>query len=151
MQVSVLMTGRWTESQTRKVGAAVEALNAVLIQQKFIDAIAALDPQKYFANTLHKPKEIAQLISKDKMCVISAKIWVPPFWKRFSSAVAFESKNMINLRNSYVNNATVLTLGATLLHEMLHEMGYSHDFWSTKRRPYSVPYAIGNLVSTWKE
>lgn len=151
MKISVLTVGKWSDAQVRKVGEAVEALNAILANPKFIEAVEALDPQKYFSGTIHKPVTIAKILAKPVNNMIHVSVWNPPFWKRFSSAIAYESNGRINLRNSYISNGKVLDLAATLIHEMLHTVGYGHDFWATKRRPFSVPYAIGHLVSNWKE
>lgn len=151
MKISVLTVGKWSNSQVAKVGQAVEALNAILAEPKFIEAVEALDPSKYFSGTVHGPKQIAQILAKSENMMIHAAVWNPPFWKRFSSAVAYESNGRVNLRNTYIANGKVSDLAATLIHEMLHTVGYGHDFWNTKRRPFSVPYAIGNLVSNWKE
>lgn len=36
---------------------------------------------------------------------------------------------------------------SNLAHESTHVMGYVHDFKSTKRRPYSVPYTVSAAFS----
>lgn len=151
MKISVLTVGKWSDAQVKKVGEAVEVLNKILANPKFIEAIEALDPNKYFSGTLHGPRQIAQILSVDSNQMIHAAVWNPPFWKRFSSAIAYESNNRVNLRNSYIANGRVLDLAATILHEFMHSIGYTHDFWNTKRRPYSVPYAVGRLVTIWRD
>jgi hypothetical protein len=47
---------------------------------------------------------------------------------------------------NYFYSMTVNELAAHFVHEWLHKIGYDHDFKSTARRPYSVPYAVGDLV-----
>ncbi|GAB1376833.1 hypothetical protein MASR1M48_16850 [Lactococcus petauri] len=39
----------------------------------------------------------------------------------------------------------------TICHEQLHKLGFGHDFSSTKRRPYSVPYSIGTVCAELAE
>lgn len=38
------------------------------------------------------------------------------------------------------------SVAANMMHEWMHKIGFDHDFKSTSRRPYSVPYAVGELV-----
>jgi hypothetical protein len=33
-----------------------------------------------------------------------------------------------------------------VVHEYMHKVGYSHSFFNSAKRPYSVPYAVGNLA-----
>jgi hypothetical protein len=45
-----------------------------------------------------------------------------------------------------VNTAAISTiedLVGSISHESMHYLGYKHPFFSTKQRPFSVPYAIG--------
>lgn len=150
MKISVLTIGKWSTEQSRKVGLAVEFLNNTLANPKFIESVEALDPAKYFSGTVHGPSTIAALLGQNTTHMVSVAVWVPSFWKRFSSAIAYESNNRVNLRNSYIANGSVSAISSTLIHEFLHTVGYSHDFWNTKARPYSVPYAVGGLVEKWK-
>lgn len=48
------------------------------------------------------------------------------------------------LRNYNINDANDLMLiGSNLLHEHGHNVGFDHDFKSTKRRPNSIAYILG--------
>lgn len=46
--------------------------------------------------------------------------------------------------NSYMENS----VAGNLFHEWLHKLGYTHDAAATPTRPYSVPYAIGYMMSS---
>ncbi len=37
-------------------------------------------------------------------------------------------------------------LAGHLFHEWTHQLGFEHDFNNTLRRPYSVPYALGEII-----
>ena len=37
-------------------------------------------------------------------------------------------------------------IAANLAHEWVHKLGFGHDFRQTAPRPYSVPYAVGDIV-----
>lgn len=55
------------------------------------------------------------------------------------------SKIWVNTR--YFDRYAPAQIAANLMHEWLHKIGFEHDFRSTAKRPYSVPYAIGSIVS----
>lgn len=37
-------------------------------------------------------------------------------------------------------------IAGNMAHEHCHKLGFDHDFESTPKRPFSVPYAIGDMV-----
>jgi hypothetical protein len=41
---------------------------------------------------------------------------------------------------------TPVDIAANMAHEWIHKMGFGHDFNYNSDRPFSVPYAIGDLV-----
>lgn len=41
---------------------------------------------------------------------------------------------------------TPIDVAANMAHEWVHKMGFGHDFYNDEERPYSVPYAIGDIV-----
>lgn len=57
---------------------------------------------------------------------------------------------MVDTQYLYLNWAKMLTaveLASNMGHEWCHKLGFEHDFKSTRLRPYSVPYGIGNIIS----
>lgn len=46
----------------------------------------------------------------------------------------------------YFDAFTEAEIAANLMHEWLHKIGFDHDFKKTRRRPYSVPYAVGSIA-----
>lgn len=52
----------------------------------------------------------------------------------------------IYMNTYFYNEATPAETAANMIHEWLHKVGFDHDYKSTRRRPYSVPYAIGRLA-----
>jgi len=46
----------------------------------------------------------------------------------------------------FLDDATVPELVGNLVHEWLHKIGFDHDYRATSLRPYSVPYAIGDIA-----
>jgi len=56
------------------------------------------------------------------------------------------STSVIHINRNFYNQASVNEIAMNLVHEWVHKMGFDHDFNSTPRRPYSVPYAVGYIV-----
>lgn len=56
------------------------------------------------------------------------------------------SANKIWMNTKYLNNFTPVQVSSNMVHEWLHKLGFTHDYESTTKRPYSVPYAIGYIV-----
>jgi len=50
------------------------------------------------------------------------------------------------VNTKYFNVNSISSVASNLFHEWLHKLGYSHSSAYTASRPYSVPYAIGNIV-----
>ncbi len=42
---------------------------------------------------------------------------------------------------------TPVDVAANMAHEWVHKMGFGHDYYYNDDRPFSVPYAIGGLVT----
>lgn len=42
---------------------------------------------------------------------------------------------------------TPIDVAANMAHEWVHKMGYGHDYRHNADRPFTVPYAIGHIVS----
>lgn len=51
------------------------------------------------------------------------------------------------VNTKYFNTYTAAGVAHNLMHEWLHKLGFGHDANATSSRPYSVPYAIGYIVS----
>lgn len=151
MKLKAYPVGRFTALQTMRLGLAVELANKVLASEEFIKTIEKLDPFTYFSGTKDSPLYVSKLLSEEKECGVNVAVWYVPWYKRYTSAIAYESNGRTNLRSTYLENGKISDICATLVHEFLHSVGYSHDFWATKQRPFSVPYAIGNLVSKFAE
>ncbi len=47
---------------------------------------------------------------------------------------------------NFFKNATVDEIAGNLIHEILHNMQFEHDYRPTQRRPSSVNYAIGYFI-----
>lgn len=152
MQIKVNRVGNFTATQKLRLEQAESILNSILESIDFKLKVASLDPLKYFSGTVTKPKELAEIFgeaSKGSVKVVNVSVWRLPWYKKFTSAIAYESNNQVHLRSTYLESGKLQDLSATILHEVMHVFGYGHDFWATKKRPFSVPYAIGQIISEW--
>jgi hypothetical protein len=70
------------------------------------------------------------------------------FWI-FSSVTAYttSSTKIITIYSNYFSRASDSDLAGTICHEYTHKLGFTHDVKATKTRPYSVPYAVGDICS----
>lgn len=144
MQITVQKVGKFTEKQSLKLAQAEAKVNAVLADPKFIEKVKTL---KFSDGT---PGEtVAALLAREDQELVLVAVWYVPWYKRYTKAIAYESAGRVNLRSTYLENGSVDDLAGTLIHEWTHTKGYGHDFWSTKARPTSVPYLIGETLSNW--
>ncbi len=147
MKIVAYQSGKFTTQQAMRLEQAQDLLNKILANPEFIKQVAQLDPKKFFSGTSDKPASIAKMLEMDKTYGVNVAVWYVPWWKRYTSAIAYESNNKINIRSTYLANTAIQNVMSTIFHEFFHTIGYSHDFWNTKQRPYSVPYAMGNLIN----
>ena len=47
------------------------------------------------------------------------------------------------------NNKGQSEIFENIIHEYMHKIGYSHSFLNNRRRPHSVPYAVGGLAGNF--
>jgi len=68
-------------------------------------------------------------------------------WK---AVVGYTTPNIdkIFTNSKFYNVNSECRVGSNLVHEWSHKLGFGHDFKQTKRRPYSVPYALNRIFET---
>lgn len=60
----------------------------------------------------------------------------------------YPSSKRIWVNTKYFNNYTPSSVAGNLFHEWLHKLGYGHASTYSVSRDYSVPYAIGRMISS---
>lgn len=58
----------------------------------------------------------------------------------------YPNTTRIWVNSKFFNKFSHSSIAGNLTHEWLHKIGFGHDFEATARRPYSVPYAVGNIL-----
>lgn len=122
---------------------------------KLNDSLIALD------NTLHSEcfekfmlnRDIIQTNGKTRQDVIdhlrssTSKVRLKSYYSIKSTVgYTYPNSDTIHLNEKYHQNFNACQKASQLLHEGAHKLGYGHDFKSTKRRPYSVPYSLNEAA-----
>jgi len=72
-------------------------------------------------------------------------------WNPFSSVKGYTKPGTMRIwiHSKFYRRSSwsVIDVASNLAHEWLHKMGFGHDYYYNEDRPYSVPYAIGNIVA----
>lgn len=152
-----------TTVQTRKLDQAVTIVNQVINGHEFRSRVLAFrfEGRERFAqaNGLTNAQVYDVLMSgaelfpkrsaADQVADLRVSIYHPPWYKSFGPATAFTSPGdaYLHIYNRYFDGAALSELSATLIHEWSHKLGFDHDSESTSRRPYTVPYGLGTIVS----
>ena len=58
----------------------------------------------------------------------------------------YQNTPRIWVNSKFFNSFSYASIAGNITHEWLHKVGFVHDFESTARRPYSVPYAVGKIL-----
>jgi hypothetical protein len=69
-------------------------------------------------------------------------------WWPFGSAIGYTdvAANIIYTKWFFISASSPAKLAGHYAHEYTHSLGFEHDYDVTPQRPFSVPYAIGNMV-----
>jgi hypothetical protein len=71
-------------------------------------------------------------------------------WQRFRRSVVGYTdpkSGVIHTYRTFYHAMNPHELAAHYMHEWCHCNGFGHDYYGTPQRPYSVPYAVGSIVS----
>lgn len=146
--------------KVKKAHRAVELMNQVINSEKFKAKVLEFNFQdtRYRASAdeeyrnIDSNEDIYNILRKGEEQ--GSSDGVDFTWKlriklgRGLSQVGRRDGNLIITQNWFIkrdNNDS--EVAAHWVHEYLHVLGFGHDYDDTERRPYSVPYGIGGIVS----
>ena len=66
--------------------------------------------------------------------------------KSSTSGYTYPSEQGIWINDYHYATNSPAKVANTVLHEWTHKLGFSHDFYNTAKRPYSVPYGVGSII-----
>ena len=58
----------------------------------------------------------------------------------------YPNTNEIWVNDKYFNKYTLGEVANNAMHEWLHKIGFEHSYYNNPDRPYTVPYAIGEII-----
>lgn len=145
------------ENHEKKISEALSLIVSITKSQAFMDRLVGFSyngKNEYVQNNGLSNFEIYLHIlqgSEELIKVIDAgidmemELWIPRL-PTTTTGYTSPGVNRIWIKKSYLERASVAQVAGTIFHEWLHKIGFKHDKKPTRRRPYSVPYAIGDLM-----
>jgi hypothetical protein len=142
------------EAVKNKMIEAVKEIEATINTAHFKKLILnyVYDGKKQFAQTSDLNTTVYRNILEGKE-TLSPELdneWdlaVIPYYKNNNVVgYTYPSRNEVWVNLKFYYKYEVSQIANNLAHEYMHKIGYGHDFRRTKRRNYSVPYAVGRIV-----
>jgi hypothetical protein len=160
LEVNLRSTQYFSATDLTKLNKAFVVLTQVLNSAEFRDFVLNYNYQSTgtFANSggfdneaiynLVQDGKEAMLGIVDHTIDLDLVLYNPPWYRRWGVVgYTYANTNKIWMNRNYFNRFEPSDVAANIAHEWMHKIGFDHDYKSTKRRPYSVPYAVGNFVS----
>jgi hypothetical protein len=143
-------------SQEDKILAAAELIRRVVASEEFKNAILKhryqgkrqfVDNKGLSNRQIYKKiLEGSEMLKKkvDNQMDLNLTIY-----RAQNNVVGYTYPNTMRIwmNSKFLNQNTAAKVTTNMMHEWLHKLGFDHDRSPTKRRPYSVPYAVGYLVA----
>ena len=152
MNISLKDFNRDQESKMRK---AIERLLIVINSKEFKTRVLDHQYNNEFAfanNNGQTNEEIYNTIMDGAESLNSEvdqeiDIDVTLYYKN-NSTVGYTYPNTPNIwvNNKFFSTFSLGKVAANLTHEWTHKLGYEHDFNSTTKRSFSVPYGVGKIM-----
>ncbi len=146
----------FTQSQTDKYNEAVAIVKKVVGTDEFRDRILnhtyngikqfvdnrGLTNAQIYQSILDAAEKLTP--AKNNIMDVGVKLYYEA-----NNVVGWTSTSItyINVNTKYFDSYTTASVAGNLFHEWLHKLGYGHDASATASRPYSVPYAVGYMIS----
>jgi hypothetical protein len=150
----------FTDDQTAKVKQSAAVMANVLNSEAFHQAVLnfVYDGKKQFAdnNGLTNEEIYASLMAgretyssvEDHVANLNLNIFTPPWYKKWSTVgYGYAGQPQIYMNSYYFNSYTLADVAANITHEWCHKLGFEHDYKRTGKRPYSVPYGVGAIMT----
>jgi hypothetical protein len=139
----------FTTDELHKLENAMIAANRVLASDAFKQGLLAHKDERGisgFAGSLCTPATVCRVMTEGDA---SLTLFIQSYsWWNFGkrSEVAHEDDSGVTFNRRFYYGEDIPSLVNTLVHEMAHAKGFEHDYGRTARRPYSIPYACGDIA-----
>ncbi|WP_408097131.1 hypothetical protein ACJVC5_19030 [Peredibacter sp. HCB2-198] len=146
-----------TSTQQAKFDKAIEMIKAVVATETFRDRVLnhTYNGKKTFvdnggytnAQIYQKILEAAERLYPEKNNTMNMEV---ELYYAATSTVGYTYANSkrIWVNTKYFNTNSTGGVAANLFHEWLHKIGFTHATSYSTSRDYSVPYAIGRMISS---
>jgi hypothetical protein len=159
MRVSVARATGYSALERQKLDRAMVKLGEVLGSREFKDAVLGhtFAGKPGFASDDRSPAEVYAVIRAAKERYTSAadgevdlnlELRSLSWFHRGVVGYTSEGSDTITTNRRFFSGFDESALAGHLGHEWLHTLGFEHDFKATARRPFSVPYALGDLIES---
>lgn len=140
--ITVSIFANHTVQEYEKNSIAIQKVEETILGQCFEDEWHASNMDENQLNGLSKVGAIQRIKgARTTIELESYYSWVN------TVGYTFESTKRIWMNRKFHNGFTTCQKAANLAHELTHKIGFTHDVKVTKRRPFSVPYMTGTIVS----
>lgn len=145
-----------------KVNSALDLLRDVLNSQEFRDRVInhQWNGKRQFANNDGMTnEEVLNVILEARETLlpntpgivnVTLALYTPKWWQVSQrNVVGYTNPDtlQINMNTKFFRNFNSWDVTGNIAHEWTHKLGFGHDFNRTAQRPYSVPYAVGDIAA----
>lgn len=151
-----LSLDHFTPAQQDKIDEAAEVIKTVVASKEFRAAILnhTYNGQKTFvenggltnAEIYHRLLQGAEKLSPAKNNTLDAELELY-FEETGTVGYTTPATTRIFMNTKFFNSYTPAQVAGNLMHEWMHKIGFGHTTKNTPERPYTVPYAVGYLMT----
>lgn len=138
-----------------KIKSALKWTEQVINSEEFRRAVIdhTWQGKRQFSSTSMSTQDVltSLIIGREILSKIDDYEWdldLELYYSRLSRVIGYTYPNVttVYMNSKYFAYFSVPQVVNNIVHEHCHKLGFDHDFNYTDRRPYSVPYAVGDIA-----
>lgn len=154
-RVSITKFGNFSDDQRIKIEMIAKNLEQIINSKEFRDQVINYKINGEYRFEENNNESNYQIYSKimsgyelldtslDNKWLLNLNLkW---FFTLKTRAYTYFTRPEIYINSRYYNKGMDSEIAGTICHEYMHKVGYSHTKEYTDLRPYTVPYAIGDI------
>lgn len=158
VKVNLLATSGFTEKERTKLDKAIVVFETVINSEEFKQRILNYTYQKKLQFVDNKGQTNEEIFATlmagketftthaDSNADFDLNIYTSGWFGRNVVGYTNPGTPKIFMNRRFYSGFEPYEIAGNMIHEWCHKLGYDHDYKSTARRPYSVPYAIGGMM-----
>jgi hypothetical protein len=159
MRINLHRVENFTKAEVSKLERSLNLLESYINSDSFKQYILNfkyLGKLQFANNAGLSNEEIYNLImsgkevlspTKDSVWDLSISIYNTYIRGRNIIGYTYPNTPVQYINRRFFSSFNIAQIGGNVAHEYCHKLGLDHDFKATARRPYSVPYVVGNVVA----